>query len=208
MKDFIYPKANEANRIIRLIASVMTEDPLNIYFLPDAEQRKKLLFYLYQPIIRSGIQNRYLFITSKKCEGTALWLPPQVKEINFFHQLLYGGLAVFTKIGLKAIHRMINYQKFCRILRERYAPFPHWYLMLIAVAKEWQGKGFASQLVKPILHQADLEKRYCYLETQNEENLPIYEHFGFEVVAERAIPDTSIRHWCLLRNPNSANAVE
>ncbi len=59
---------------------------------------------------------------------------------------------------------------------------PHYYLELLGVDEKFQGMGFASKLLKPVLAHADLSRRYCYLETQNEKNVVLYKHFGFEVV--------------------------
>jgi ribosomal protein S18 acetylase RimI-like enzyme len=59
---------------------------------------------------------------------------------------------------------------------------PHYYLELLGVDAQFQGKGYASKLVKPVLAHADRSRRYCYLETQNEKNVALYQHYGFEVV--------------------------
>jgi hypothetical protein len=42
----------------------------------------------------------------------------------------------------------------------------------------------------------------CYLETQKEENVNLYQHFGFSVIKESIIPGTSITIWLMLRKPS------
>jgi hypothetical protein len=39
----------------------------------------------------------------------------------------------------------------------------------------------------------------CYLETLEERNVRIYEHFGFTVAEESAIPETNLTNWAMLR---------
>jgi hypothetical protein len=39
----------------------------------------------------------------------------------------------------------------------------------------------------------------CYLETAEEQNVQLYEHFGFTVVDETTIPGTSLTNWAMLR---------
>ena len=37
----------------------------------------------------------------------------------------------------------------------------------------------------------------CYLETNEEKNKSLYQHFGFETVEEGIIPDTNIPYWAM-----------
>ena len=39
----------------------------------------------------------------------------------------------------------------------------------------------------------------CYLETLEEQNVRLYEHFGFVVAEESAIPRTNLTNWAMLR---------
>ncbi len=87
------------------------------------------------------------------------------------------------------------------MLHAELAPEKHWFLQLLGVAPEHQGKGHASRLLRPMLERLDEEGLPAYLETTNPVNVPRYEHFGFEVVREGMMPGTPIRFWCMLRDP-------
>jgi hypothetical protein len=39
----------------------------------------------------------------------------------------------------------------------------------------------------------------CFLETQNEENVSLYEHFGFEVIYKETFPETELPNWGMVR---------
>ena len=60
---------------------------------------------------------------------------------------------------------------------------PHWYLELIAVGKEWMGKGAARTLIKWGLDRADADGLPCFLEATPNAR-PVYEKYRFRVVGE------------------------
>jgi len=57
--------------------------------------------------------------------------------------------------------------------------------------------------VKAVLSRIDEEHLPCYLDTEEEENVPLYQRYGFRVVEELIIPDTDIRLWAMLREKSS-----
>lgn len=85
------------------------------------------------------------------------------------------------------------------VMHKRLAPFKHWFLQIIGVDPEFQGKGYAGKLLRPMLSRIDEEGLACYLETLDERNVLLYEHFGFRVVEKATIPKTSLTSWAMLR---------
>ncbi|MHA1219819.1 MAG: GNAT family N-acetyltransferase [Candidatus Heimdallarchaeaceae archaeon] len=77
---------------------------------------------------------------------------------------------------------------------------PHWYLASIGVDPGHQGKGYGSKLIKTMLKRAENEDFPVFLETNFGENVPLYEHLGFEVIDERTVPDTDITNWAMLKD--------
>ena len=84
-------------------------------------------------------------------------------------------------------------------MHRKLVPFPHWYLQIIGVAPEHQGKGFSSQLMRPMLARFDREGLPCYLETQTEKNVAIYRRFGFRVIYNGVSPDKGFPVMTMLR---------
>ena len=82
----------------------------------------------------------------------------------------------------------------------RLAPFRHWFLQAIGVDPEFQGQGHAGRLMRPMLARIDEEHLPCYLETLEEQNVRVYEHFGFKVIEESGIPDTDLINRAMLRD--------
>ena len=85
------------------------------------------------------------------------------------------------------------------------APFKHWYLAMLAVDPQHQGKRHASRLLNEMLSNIDKDGLHCYLETGGENNVSMYQHFGFEVVDEFVVPGTKDRLVAMLRKPKISN---
>ena len=83
-------------------------------------------------------------------------------------------------------------------------PGPHWYLWGLGVEPSEQGKGIGGALMLPILARAEAEGVPCYLETQNEANVPFYRKHGFEVVSDGEVPKRGLRVWAMVRAPRPA----
>ena len=60
---------------------------------------------------------------------------------------------------------------------------PHWYLPMIGVDPGHQGKGLGSRLLSHALERVDADRLPAFLESSNIRNVPLYERYGFEVMA-------------------------
>jgi ribosomal protein S18 acetylase RimI-like enzyme len=66
---------------------------------------------------------------------------------------------------------------------------PNWYLYAIGVDPACQGQGFGGALLRSRLERVDQEGAAAYLESSKHENIPLYEHFGFQVAEVPPLPD-------------------
>ena len=172
------------------------DDPLFACFIPDAAERKNKSLYLFQFCIRYGLLYGEVYATSPNLEGVAVWLP---SEISLWRVIRSGVMLLIFKLGWKVISRMRPIMKYLSSIHKSCVSFPHWYLFLIGVDPAFQGKGYARSLLKPMLARIDNEHLPCNLETQNQNNLPIYRHYGFKVIKDVIIPGTKLHHWLMLR---------
>jgi ribosomal protein S18 acetylase RimI-like enzyme len=112
-----------------------------------------------------------------------------------------GSLPLVFRMGREAGNRMRYFGEHVESLHKKLVPRRHWYLQVIGVEPGEQGRGYGGRLMRPGLARADREGLPCYLETQNEQNLALYRHYGFEVIEEFVVPGTAFNNWIMLREP-------
>ncbi len=103
-----------------------------------------------------------------------------------------GLLGLLLRSGLEATKKGVAVAAFYGEINKSQTPSPHWHLSPLGVDPEFQGKGLASKLLRPILARIDQDQLPCYLETQNEKAISLYQHFGFEVVESGTMPEINI----------------
>ncbi|MHA1727226.1 MAG: GNAT family N-acetyltransferase [Promethearchaeota archaeon] len=199
IKNPIKLKNEQITPAARVIARAFQNDPLMVYFFPSTSERKKKLLYLMKYLINYAIKCGKVYATSSNLEGIAVWLPSDKAHITFLEGFRNGGISLFFKIGIRAVLKQMSSYNYCYRIHKNIIPTYHWDLAVIGVDPLFQGKGFAGLLFKAMLTEIDRKKLSCFLETMNENNVTLYEHFGFKVMNKSKIPDTNITNWAMLR---------
>jgi len=187
----------------KVLAHAFQDDPLFAYFLPDTLERKDKLHHVFECLTRYGILYGEAYATSPNLEGVTVWFPPGRAEMTLWRTIRCGALSLYFKVGRKVVSRVLSFFDYAFQVHSRHAPFPHWYGGILGVDPRFQGRGYMSALMKPILARIDQEHLPCYIETNNEENLPIHKHYGFEVVEVSTVPGSDVTHWAMLRRESS-----
>ena len=179
-----------------MLARAFFYDPLCVYAQPDPEARMSQFTWLFTELIRAGARQRSVYASTcvYRPNGIAVWMPPQPDEQPVTDQL---GL----RFDPEAHHRFTSAcRHFERIHRQCIAG-PHWYLGLLGVSPQWQGRGIGRTLVAPVLERADRECLPCYLETFVPGKVPFYERLGFSVVGAGVEPRSRVPFWAMRRRP-------
>jgi GNAT superfamily N-acetyltransferase len=175
------------------LARAFYDYPLFNYVFPDASERKRGLPFLLQSAVHYGVLNGEVYATSRNLEGIAVWMPPDHTNRS----------SPAPEVSKDAMDRMAHFGNQVHAVRKRHVPSAHWFLMIIGVVPELQGKGCASVLLAPILARIDQQHLPCYLDTEVDNNVAIYNRYGFRVVDDSIIVDTGVRSWGMLReSPN------
>ena len=81
-------------------------------------------------------------------------------------------------------------------LKASHPPEPHWYLSLVGVRPDLQGRGYGSDLVARWLDGVDRDEHPAYVETDRLELASFYGRFGFELLGSEKIFGVPIlRFW-------------
>ncbi len=190
---------------VSLMLSRAFKDDLKDVF-PDPEERRVKTPYVNELYLLYEFSNSKAFIISSKLEGIAVWIhSDKWKKRPLWRVLTSGAIWPAMKIGIKAIRKMQALDKYIERKHKELAPNKHWYLVVLAVDPKHQGKGYASKLLNEMLSYIDEEGLPCYLETDGEKNVSMYQHFGFEVVDEFVVPGLKDKMVAMLRKPKTAN---
>ncbi len=115
---------------------------------------------------RSGTAHRI-----KGFSGAALWLPPGAEPdgeaLGTLMQATVPGERLME--GWQVMQQMIAF----------HPKEPHWYLPLIGIDPQYQGRGLGGHLLRHALALADRDGKSAYLESSNPRNIAFYERHGF-----------------------------
>jgi ribosomal protein S18 acetylase RimI-like enzyme len=197
---------NRLNNLIRLtdkqaktagkmLVRAFYDYPSVVHTFPNIDEKTKKLPKLFEFMVCFGIKYGEVYSTSKNVEAVAVWLPYWEAEMTGEREMNLD----FPELGEEYNKRHEPIAKCEKRCHKQYANFFHWYLFPIGVDPVYQGKGYASILLRTKLTQFDKLNVPCYLETSSKKNVEIYQHFGFEIVEYGIIPKTDVPYWAMLR---------
>jgi len=150
--------------------------------------------------------------------GAMYVIPSSQEAPGFFSWAIYsmfqGGWSPYeinkTKYGKWARERVESMGIFSKKRKDIMKPYPkHIYLQQIGIRREFQGKGIGKKLFKTLFAAADSLQVPVYLETESEENVSLYQHYGFNTVETALLSakgdksdDAGFKMWLLLRRPH------
>ncbi|MFH1327643.1 MAG: GNAT family N-acetyltransferase [Candidatus Bathyarchaeota archaeon] len=192
---------NKIKSASETFARAFQEYSLFTYAIPDESKRENPLRYVFESMVRYGILYGEVYATSPNLEGVAVWLPSDKAETTqkMIQRISSFWLSDYSRLGKEVFSKMMAYAEYSSLIHERYTPFRHWYLWLLGVDPKFQGKGYASRLLKAMFARIDHEQLPCYLETEVEENISFYQHYDFKVLEETQLPRTEVPIIAMLR---------
>ena len=188
-----------ADAAAQTLAQAFASDPLYAYVIRNPDARARLLPELFSFRIRYGVRYGAVHATSPQMEGIAMWLPSNRVHMTQWRMLRAGGLRFYLQAGESVVARLNSIHGYVLSLLARLDIGPHWHMGPMAVAPDLQGKGHGASLLRPVLAQLDRQGHACLVETNDEENVRLYEHFGFRVAERGAIPGANLPLWVMVR---------
>ena len=182
-----------------VLARAFRDYPLLRCSYSDESQRQRIAHYFFRYSLYYGIRYGETYATSPNLEGIAVWISSDNFPVTFWRTVRAVPVSVILGFGREGGGRMKYAGDYIDAMHKRLAPFKHWFLQTIGVEPRFQGQGYAGELLRPMLARIDEEGLPCYLETLDEKNVRLYEHFGFKVVEKAIVPKTSLTIWAMLR---------
>jgi ribosomal protein S18 acetylase RimI-like enzyme len=191
------PKERDAGAVV--LGRAFAEYELLRYYFHDERERRAAADTFAFIALSLCLKYGEVYASSEKLEGVAAWLPPGKAHFGARQIIRSVPLSILFRFGRQGAGRMRAYGRFVDNLHRKLVPYPHWYLQIIGVGPAYQGQGFSSRLLRPVLERIDRERMPCFLETNSGKNVAIYRRFGFEVVSEDKLPGTEVTTFAMLR---------
>lgn len=180
-----------------VLARAFDDDPfVNWMGAPDRRRARRV--YDAMDLGLSGLSMRHDEVyTTDGVRGGALWAPPGKWKMGLLQQLLLTPKMVRTTTWkrLPSVLGGIN------AVEKKHPQEPHFYLFVLGVDPDHQGKSVGTQLLAPVLARCDQEGIPAYLESSKERNLPLYERNGFRVTEVFQVPNGGPPLWLMWRDP-------
>jgi ribosomal protein S18 acetylase RimI-like enzyme len=201
LNNLVKLEKNQITEAVRVLSQAFIDDPLIKWFFPDKSSREELSFSYFRFRIKYGILFGDVYATSHNLEGLAIWFSSENTKMTYVRMMRAGGIRLIMKLGFDLVGKLTSVGNFVSNIHQRLVNYPHLHLSPMGVAPEYQGQGYGSILMRSMLRRLDEQNLPCFLETQNEKNVKIYQHYGFKIIDKTTIPNSTLEHWSMLRNP-------
>jgi GNAT superfamily N-acetyltransferase len=186
---------------IKMLTRAFWKYPLLTHYFPEESDRQSVSVNILAMPVYTCLRYGQIYVTSENLEGAAVWSPSEDYPVGFWRMLRTVPFRHLLGIAQTGASRMQSIDRYLNDIHKRLVPYRHFYLEILGVDPPYQKQGFSSKLIKPMLQKLDQENLPCFLETQDPLDVPIYLHFGFEIIDQSAIPETPLTSWAMLRKP-------
>jgi GNAT superfamily N-acetyltransferase len=187
----------DVSRVAEALARAFEDDPFMSWVFSDDSERLRRLTRGFDLLLRKVWLPQDEGFTTDRRIGAAMWMPPGTWRLHPLEQLrLLPAMISRFRGDLGRLARVLIR------MESEHPRRPHYYLPVIGLEPEWQGRGFGAALLRPTLERCDEEALPAYLEASSPRNRALYERHGFEATGEVTIAD-SPPFWPMWREPNS-----
>jgi hypothetical protein len=197
-------KENELKEYAKLMTMRFLEDP-GVVFQISCLERAELLFSLQcEGQIRAFAKRNAVQVLDG---GKGLLIGYSMKELSG-EQLL----EVFQEASIKLLEKATEDELLLiqeKALLEgaiipqnwhiKYFDGEVFHLLVVAIDKSAKGTGAFRKLLMPVISDCDNKKMPIVLETFNPANVPIYEHFGFQLMESQTSDKIDLTCFCIIR---------
>jgi len=185
-------------QVIEVLTAAFYNYPVMRYVLdqkwPDYRQKLKMIvgFFAEDRVVK-GLRPFVIRIDDVHVAAALVNQPVRIPTPPELRQALKH---LIKEIGSENFGKLKAYEDKCE---EMEPDSPHYYLGMIGVLPEHQGKGYA-RLMLDHVHQIvddDPEAMGIALNTENPNNVPIYRRFAYEVIGEADVGP--LHTWCMFR---------
>ena len=187
----------DLKNVVNVLTNAFSEDSMWKEVFNDEDKNRVVI----EVMVRFCLKYGNVLSTSDNLEGV-MAIAPHDKDMTALRVIRSGAFFLSMKIAneakiMKVLSNAIEEAKKSLNL----GPYIH--LLIMGVSQEFQGKGFGGKLLRAVIEKAETERKPIYLETQKEENVSLYEKYGFSVKKNIILPEPlNLPMWLMVRNSN------
>jgi len=188
-------KKKDLKNAVNVLDNAFSEDSMWKEVFNDEDKNRVLT----EVMVRFCLKYGNVFSTSDNLEGV-MAISPHNKDMTTLRIIRSGAFFLSMKIAseskiMKVLSNAVEEAKKDLNL----SPYTH--LLIMGVSQKFQGKGFGGKLLRAIIEKAETERKPIYLETQKEENVSLYEKYGFAVKKKIILPEPlNLPMWLMVRD--------
>lgn len=197
-------KESELRTYVELMKTRFLEDPGVIFQVKDLDRAELLIKAQFEGQIEAFMEENAVQV---QADGKGLLIGystrdlPEDRLMNVMQQSSQKLLAVVNQEELQVLQDRAVRQ--AQIIPQNwhtaYVDGAVYHLLIIATDESVKGTGVFRKLITPVLEKCETNKEPIVLETFNPDNLPIYEHFGFNLMESHTSDDMGLTCYCMMR---------
>ncbi|MGV9205143.1 MAG: GNAT family N-acetyltransferase [Promethearchaeia archaeon] len=195
---------SDAEKAAEIFAKAFMYNPITAYTIPDEKKRKEKVHYMFEYLLRYGINYGLAMSPSSELEGIAVWLCTPYTNETILRQIRSGVLKVIWKLGVNFVKNQLKLRSAIEhVTHESTKNLEDGFIYLYSFCVEpaFQGRGYASALLKQMIAFSERTQVPIYLETAPKDNRIMYKHFDFQIKAQKAVPDSEYIMYGMVREP-------
>lgn len=185
---------------VEVLYDAFQHDPVfNAIFEGATTQQRKAI---NETPLRHCLHYGQVCAPSEDLEGVAGWVRGEHAEMTLWRMLVSGAIWPGLRMGQNYSQGIMKaFQPIKAGRKKHMAGQPYLYLFFIGVATKHQGQGYGRVLLDEVIRLGESDHLPVYLETETEQNVRLYEHFGFEVIKKVELPIVQLPMWQMVRKP-------
>jgi len=196
-----YPFMNKA--ISSALYEALTQDPFYITLeqrasIDPATAKKAMLKYMDYSM-KQARAHGYLCLTKEPSYGASLWSKP-LDKVHGLQVAKEKKQFLLDHLGRESLDTYCQIVDFMSEESRQVVSDKFWYLSILGISPDHQGKGLGLDLVLPVLRVTDKIGTATYLETFTPKNFGFYKRLGFYEAKTLHEPVTGSDYTIMIRD--------